>query len=1621
MSARSDFVPLHVHGTRSLLDGLAKPSAMAEKLVVDGAVACAITDHGTLAGTFAHYKAMTKVGIKPILGLEAYLAIGSRHDKDSVLVPAENDMDGGESGEGGTKRKNYEHLTMLAATREGWRNLVAGHNESWEHVYYKPRWDFESMAQYSKGIIVGTGCLGGPVAGPLLRDDYATAQKNLATLVDIYGRDGVFVEIMNHGIAAELKVIPALVKLADEFQLLVVATNDSHYTSDCDADAHDAWLTIGSSKGSTTKLVSDTDRFRFNGSGYHMRTAAEMHALFDDQPGTGAAVANSLLIAERVDADVLPVPADGEYRLPKFELPADFRPDPAKASTPTAQYLHNELLAGAKRRYGSPLPEQVKSDLRWEEDVITGAGMEDYFLITQAVMDYAKEQGVVTGPGRGSGPGSRALYCLGVTEVEPISNNLLFERFLDPTRVGMPDVDLDFQSSKQDFMFDYAVATYGKERVARIGNNGVAWAKDALKKYGRVTDRSVLANELAALIPDGGPAEDRPLRLLLGLDPTPDGKDDVTCEPLIAKYENDDAARALLDDAMKIEGVSAAQGVHACGLVISSEPLTDLIPMRLDAKYHLPITEWDKNEVEEFGLVKFDFLAIDTLDVIADAVAFIESGTGEKIDTADLIPDLQRDTDRGRKAAEMIADGNTAGVFQLASAGMTELARNIRPETLSDYSALVALYRPGPMADKMHERYARRRRGIERINYEYWTRDKAEQGVLAELLDPTLATVVYQESVMSIAREIGGFDVGEVNVLRKAFSKKDAKKMASLRERFVTGGMGSTKADGTEKLAFKEATLREVWKTFEGSASYLFNACLVGDTQLWTGRGVGPKAEQWTIERLYFMLHGDDDAPEGLCWYCKERPSRPVARSCARCESWRFKFRDDRGFKILALDPTDGRIRPERVRDVHCNGVRPVFRMELSDGTFLRATGNHRWLTPDGYRTVDDLRPGDVLVGHGGYQPQESKPSDRLTRGERQGAPGRLYGRGPANMGWVDGGSVQLKEWTKATQGTAACDECGRTLADGRLERAHLDGDRSNNAEWNLAWKCPSHHKSYDYRVNGRPGRWSKGHTTRNVEVVTIVPDGDEMVYDVEMVAGSAHNFVANGVVSHNSHSCVYGLVGYWTAYLKANWPVHYGAALLANTEATKTKAAKRLSTIVDLKTQGIELLAPLINSASMSTSVSPDGAAVMLGLSEVAGVKSNAEWIIEEREQHGKFSSVQDFIERVRTPDKDGKLTATVSMSIVDALIEAGAFDEFGPRKGLLMSARADGDCPIPDVEWNPVERSARQRRRLGVALGTHPLQSVIGDLKRWREPGGRGARIIGLHNLEGRDGANAATAGVIASIEEHKGRWGTTVEFTLEGSRSAVKARCKKAVWDKVRIAPSTGPTRPIAVGDIVGVRASVRLRAVIGDDDVDAEQPHSEPTIELYCHDIFIDQLTLSEQRPALPDSFPRDIVRGPVREPVKVPPTKRASAPTKPSPRRELVTSGANALALEGTGPDLFGEDRPLASVTRLPVAALAQVSEEVTEPVRAKAAAGPITIQVNKPFSVCLDMSLLILTGDPEEAIRRWPELEGPGCAEWLRSPDMDKPFVTGPDRDGHRLTFGCSKDFSASPKRPFAE
>ena len=777
----SGFTHLHVHTEFSMLDGAARVDELVDAAAADGQTALGITDHGNMYGVLDFYRACRDRGMKPILGTEAYMAHDTRFERPSRRGRVD---DSGGQTDGG--RKLMYHLTLLAENDVGYRNLIQVASRAFlEGYYYKPRVDWEVLSEHSEGLIATTGCLGGHVLQALMRDDYDDALTKAARLQEIFGRENLFVELQDQGMPEQHRTNPQLEQIARELGAPLLATNDSHYTRREDARAHDALLCV-----QTGSLMSDPNRFRFSGEEHYLKTSHEMRELFRDLPD---ACDNTLWIAERCNVEI----QFGNPRLPDFPIPEGFEDADA--------YLEHLTFEGARRRWGAELEDTVVERLAYELRTIRDMGFSSYFLITWDLIRHAREQDIRVGPGRGSAAGCAVAYSLRITDLDPIRYDLLFERFLNPSRISMPDIDMDFDSRFRDEMIRYAAEKYGRDHVAQIVTFSQIKARAAVRDAARVLGYPYLMGDrIAKAMPPLILGRDTPLAACLTeTEKHADGY--KMAADLREMYKGDDDVRSVVDVAKGLEGLRRQDGIHAAAVVITREALTEYLPIQRkpesgqDPDDAPVVTQYEMHGVEDLGLLKMDFLGLRNLDVITDTLAHVDRIRGEVVDIDDV------DLDDG-PTFEMLARGDSIGVFQLESGPMRALMRSLSPTSFEDVAALMALYRPGPMAANMHNDYADRKNGRQAVDYFH---PDAE-----ELLADTYGLMIYQESVMRVAQKFAGYSLAEADNLRKACGKKIRELMQKERASFV-GGCDAT--------GYGTALGEELFDDIEQFADYAFN------------------------------------------------------------------------------------------------------------------------------------------------------------------------------------------------------------------------------------------------------------------------------------------------------------------------------------------------------------------------------------------------------------------------------------------------------------------------------------------------------------------------------------------------------------------------------------------------------------------------------------------------------------------------------------------------------------------------------------------------------------------------------------------------------------------------------
>ena len=750
-----NFTHLHVHTEYSLLDGSAKIKEIVARAKELGMDSLAITDHGVMYGVIDFYRACKKEGIRPVIGCEVYVAPGSRFSK-----------------EGGLSEDRYYHLVLLAENDIGYSNLIKIVSKGFtEGYYYKPRVDYEVLSRYSEGIIALSACLAGEVAVNLKRGFYEEGKAAALRLQEIFGKGNFFLELQDHGIPEQKTVNASLLRMHQETGIELVATNDVHYIYDTDEEAHDILLCI-----QTQKKVSDEDRMRYDGGQYYLKSVEEMEALF---PYAKEALENTHKIAERCNVEIV----FGQYKLPKYVVPEGY-----DAWT----YLQALCAEGMKKRY-PVVTKELQERLDYELNVIHTMGFDDYYLIVWDFIKFAKDHDIMVGPGRGSGAASIAAYALGITDIDPIRYQLLFERFLNPERVSMPDFDIDFCFERRQEVIDYVVEKYGKDRVVQIVTFGTMLAKGVIRDVGRALDYPyALCDQVAKMVPaELGITLDKALQ---------------TSPEFRSLYENDEKVHYLIDMSKRLEGLPRHTSMHAAGVVIANAPADEYVPLSRGADDAVT-TQFTMTTLEELGLLKMDFLGLRTLTVIQDAQKLVNKNRPEsewldmdKVDYDD--PNIY----------EMIGSGKSDGVFQLESTGMKNFMKELKPENLEDVIAGISLYRPGPM--DFIPKYIKGKQNPDSIVY-----DCPE---LIPILKTTHGCIVYQEQVMQIVRELAGYSYGRSDLVRRAMAKKKADVMAKERKNFVYGnpeeGVKGCIANG-----ISEEVGNKIFDEMTDFAKYAFN------------------------------------------------------------------------------------------------------------------------------------------------------------------------------------------------------------------------------------------------------------------------------------------------------------------------------------------------------------------------------------------------------------------------------------------------------------------------------------------------------------------------------------------------------------------------------------------------------------------------------------------------------------------------------------------------------------------------------------------------------------------------------------------------------------------------------
>ncbi|MCD8109512.1 MAG: DNA polymerase III subunit alpha [Clostridiales bacterium] len=871
------FAHLHNHTEYSILDSTNKVRDCVKKIKELGMTACAITDHGAMYGVIAFYKAMKEEGLNPVLGCEVYVTDGDMRERKL-------DSHG----------HRYSHLVLLAENNTGYENLMQITSRGYtEGFYYKPRVDHALLEQYHEGIIALSACVAGEIPRAILRGDMAEAESIALEYVRIFGKNNFFLEIQDHGLEEEKISNKGLVEISKKTGIPLVATNDCHYTERADAQAHDVLICI-----QQEKLLTDQDRMMYQGDSFYLKSEEEMKAIFPYAP---EAVENTQKIADRCHVEI----EFHHTKMPAFDVPGGL----------TAwEYLNRLCRDGLKARYPGD-DGTVEKQMEYELSVIRQMGYVEYFLIVQDFIQWAKTNGVAVGPGRGSAAGSVVSYVTGITDIDPVRYSLLFERFLNPERVSMPDIDVDFCMKNRYKVIEYVTGKYGRENVGQIITIGTLAAKQAIRDVGKALGMPFHeTSRLSKLVPE---------------EPGMTIQKALTMEPeLAAEYQSNIQTKRLLGLSMRLEGLPRQTGTHAAGVIICDRPLTSYIPVALNQQKEV-VSQFSMTEVEELGLLKMDFLGLRTLTAISEAKRSIQKNHGVQVD--EQLAGLD-----DKDVYTFISTGKTSGVFQLESAGMQKFMAELKPECIEDLIAGVALYRPGPM-DFIPD-YIKGKEHPEKIVYDC--------DAMEPILRPTYGTIIYQEQVMQIVRDLGGYTLGRSDLVRRAMSKKKAKVMEEERQNFVYGNEAEH-VPGCLSNGVSEKTANKIYDDMTDFAKYAFNKCVSGDTVIMP---VSRSRELPTVEEMYLCAH--DIA------FAEENGWLPLRKKYLRTGNY--------GMAFSMFD--DGRIKKNTIKDIRQSGERRVYRLETESGRYIECTGNHKFPTPAGVRKLSELAVGDILFAINGYR-----------------------------------------------------------------------------------------------------------------------------------------------------------------------------------------------------------------------------------------------------------------------------------------------------------------------------------------------------------------------------------------------------------------------------------------------------------------------------------------------------------------------------------------------------------------------------------------------------------------------------------------------------------------------------
>lgn len=1347
----SNFVHLHNHSEYSLLDGAQTTKEMAARAAELGMPAMSITDHGRMGGVLSFYNECNKVGVKPILGMEAYITSFGRSMTERVdYLTKTKQFEGTPMFE----RSNY-HLILLCKNYTGYKNLCALSRESFSNGFYrKPRIDYATLEKYHEGLIASSACIIGAVSNKLLNNDYDGAREIAVWMRRVFG-DDYYLEIMNHGLDMELAVMQGIRDLGKELDIPVIATNDDHYTRKEDHNLQKTLMLMSMHKSWSDSNVSgsffipNTDTLNIDDmqsqaevddkdagesdpifetpAELYMKNYDEMLAALRVNGGeNGVAereLANTLDVAAKCNCELPIIDSSdtSQYHTPVYNIPMDIQYKdymadgsheiPAHTAEAIVKGMNddgiegdtlekvltqheldslkfilwictknmNKLVVKKIQAKGEPLPDEfwIKNkpsefqivhahnspdeqwikkniesgktvddiiNLYWERldyelSIVCRKHFLDYFEIVQQYANYTRLNGGLIGPARGSGAGSLLNYLIGITSIDPLPNGLLFERFLNPDRLGYPDIDLDFTKDWRDNkLWPYLRDFYGKNNTSQIATYQFFWGKAAIRAAARTLFNPPLSLNIADSLVDL--VDDKP-KLDLNNELDPDNGNEAFIEMAHSSMEH----RQVIKLALMLQGRISGESQHASAYIVSPDKLIDKMPLmvskderELSQKSGIPVDNYliqlDGRETQDYmGYVKLDLLCIADLNVMDMTLKSIKDIYGCDIDIENIPLD-----DKG--VFSMLIEGYNAGIFQFDGSPVAiRILQDSGANCIADWSAISALNRPGPLGMHYDKQFVEGKKNA--ANIHYFT-PAAES-----YLKNTYGTTVFQEQLMQLSQDnrIVGFTRGEADTMRKILAHKDKAKIK---------GIVDLAHERAEKNHVPKAVVDEFCDMAVAAGSYSFNACLTGDTTVYRANTPSNDKKfptpELPLSEVYrrFNASGARNSPDAPI-RSKYRASNPA-----------------RGLFILCRD-NDGRARKHKVKNIFNQGEREVFLITLENGKSVKATANHRFQTVDGYKRVDELIIGsdelwccDFIYKKESFRKytfsDESFEHGAYAKGKTYGHH-RGFKNGADNPAYTNGGYSRFMEYSR-THSHCEVDGCDKCRENGdRIEIPHINGDRSDNSDDNLMAMCVSHHKKADY-ARGRRKHGEKGYDTYLSKIISIEPVGVEQVFDVE-IESDEHNFFANGISSHNSHSLAYAVIGYRGAFLKYHFPECFLASMCAIKSNQKGKD-KIPDYLTEARQLGVTVKPPHVNLSRDTFSV-PERGTIVFGLDKIKGVGAAAKVIIDERDANGKYRDFTDFCTRV---------PRSVTKAALGPLIDAGALDGLGwTRKAMHES----------------------------------------------------------------------------------------------------------------------------------------------------------------------------------------------------------------------------------------------------------------------------------------------------------------------------------------------------------------